>query len=440
MSVPSERGEPVAGIVLAAGMSTRMGENKLLVRVAGESLLRRVAGRVIAAGLEPVIVVLGHDADRAREELAGLRCEALMNHDYARGVATSSRVGVEAVGHRAGAAIVVLGDMPLVTTEMIRTLIERYRTTGVPLVVSDYGGVKAPPMLYDRSLFAELLAMDGGGCGQRVLKRHRASAAVVSWPAEALIDVDVPADRARVEAILERGSEATHAPRTCSSSRLISPAGASRSPLPSSSGGARPARRRSATWRSSPRPASSTAGSAAAASSRPWRHRRVRRSARGQPRLLSLSPDAADERRAGVVSMPMTCHSGGSVEIYVEPVLPAPRLVIFGVSPVAQALAKLGSMMGFIVDAVDPAADPAIFPDAARITSLFNADDFSRPDRSGSRLYAVVATFGDRDEDAIADALEADPAYLGVVASRKRFAEIKATLLARGIGRTAWNA
>ena len=154
----------------------------------------------------------------------------------------------------------------------------------------------------------------------------------------------------------------------------------------------------------------------------------------GSARLLSLSPAAADERRPGVVSMPMTCHSGGSVEIYVEPVLPAPRLVIFGVTPVAQALATLGGMMGFAVDAIDPAADASMFPGAARIASEFRAGDFSRPDSQRSRLYAVVATFGNRDEEAIADALEAEPAYLGVVASRKRFAEVRNTLMASGVG------
>ena len=211
MSVSSDRGEPIAGIVLAAGMSTRMGDNKLLLRIEGESLLRRVVGRVIAAGLDPVVVVLGHEAERARAELAGLQCETRINAGYARGVATSSRVGVEAVPERAVAAVVVLGDMPFVTTEMIRTMAERYRATGAPLIVSDYGGVTAPPVLYDRSLFAELVAMDGGGCGQRVMKRHRSGADVLSWPADALIDSDEPADRARVERLLDTRTEATHA-------------------------------------------------------------------------------------------------------------------------------------------------------------------------------------------------------------------------------------
>ncbi|HEU5248344.1 MAG TPA: nucleotidyltransferase family protein, partial [Thermoanaerobaculia bacterium] len=74
----------------------------------------------------------------------------------------------------------------------------RWREASPPLVVSDYEGVNAPPILYDRSLFAELGAMEGEGCGKQVVKRHRSEAVAVSWPAEALSDVDVPEDYERL--------------------------------------------------------------------------------------------------------------------------------------------------------------------------------------------------------------------------------------------------
>ncbi len=88
----------------------------------------------------------------------------------------------------------MLADMPFVTPEMIAGLIDRYRSSEAPLVISDYEGVNAPPMLYDRSLFGELLAMTGEGCGRQVVKRHRDEAEVLSWPASALADIDVPED------------------------------------------------------------------------------------------------------------------------------------------------------------------------------------------------------------------------------------------------------
>jgi molybdenum cofactor cytidylyltransferase len=103
----------------------------------------------------------------------------------------------------------VLADMPFVTTAMIATLVDRYRTSAAPLVISDYGGVNAPPMLYDRSLFDELVSMEGEGCGKQVVKRHRAEAIAVMWPSDALIDLDVPDDYDRVKALVEAAPEAT---------------------------------------------------------------------------------------------------------------------------------------------------------------------------------------------------------------------------------------
>ncbi len=83
---------------------------------------------------------------------------------------------------------------------MIRALVERYRAASALLVVSDYEGVDAPPILYDRRLFAELGALEGEGCGKRVMKRHSAEAIRVRWPARALTDLDLPGDVERVRA------------------------------------------------------------------------------------------------------------------------------------------------------------------------------------------------------------------------------------------------
>jgi len=122
----------------------------------------------------------------------------------------------------------------------------------------------------------------------------------------------------------------------------------------------------------------------------------------GRPRLVSLSPQP--EERPGVIALPMTCHSGGSVDIYLEPVLPAPRLLVYGESPCARALARLGEVMGYSLGKTGQG--PA---------------------------YAVIATMGENDEESLAQALEQKPQYVAVVASRKRFAEIRESLQARGI-------
>lgn len=197
-SLPGRPG-PIGGILLAAGTSSRMGSNKLLFALGGESVLRGAARRALAGGLAPLLVVLGHEEEKTRAELEGLPCEIVINPSYEEGINSSVQAGVAALPAAARAAVVMLADMPFVTAEMIAGLIARYRSTEAPLVISDYEGVNAPPMLYDRSLFDELLTMTGEGCGRQVVKRHRHEAEVLPWPATALSDLDVPEDYERLK-------------------------------------------------------------------------------------------------------------------------------------------------------------------------------------------------------------------------------------------------
>ena len=200
--MPADRPGPVAGIVLAAGKSSRMGRNKLFFVLEGETVLSRAVRQAAGAGLDPVIVVLGYEADRGRMELAGLPCLSVLNKNYDREISFSLRTGLAAVPAEAVAAVVMLADMPFVTTDMLTRLIHSYRKGSAPLVISDFDGVNAPPMLYDRSLFQELELMEGEGCGRQVVRRHRSEAVSVGFPASALTDLDVPEDYERVKAQL----------------------------------------------------------------------------------------------------------------------------------------------------------------------------------------------------------------------------------------------
>ena len=198
--MPVERTGSIAGVVLAAGTSTRMGRNKLFLELDGKPLVRHVVERASRAGFDPLIVVLGHEADLVQRPLEGITYQPVMNPEYERGVNSSLRAGIRAAAETgAGAAVVVLADMPFVTTEMMTTLIDKYRGGDTPLVISDYDGVNAPPILYDRSLFDELAVSEGQGCGKHVVKRHRHEAESVSWPVEALADLDVPEDYDRMK-------------------------------------------------------------------------------------------------------------------------------------------------------------------------------------------------------------------------------------------------
>jgi xanthine dehydrogenase accessory factor len=148
----------------------------------------------------------------------------------------------------------------------------------------------------------------------------------------------------------------------------------------------------------------------------------------GRPRFIALDPEPGARERKGLSMFPMTCHSGGSVEIYIQPVLPAPRLLVFGVSPTAQALARLGKAMGYTVAAVDPHADAAAFP---AVDALFTDPADEKLKEPARRTCAVVATQGQWDEEAVLAAAGLEPVYLAVVASPKRFGEMRTFLASR---------
>jgi molybdenum cofactor cytidylyltransferase len=186
----------VAGVVLAAGASRRMGpgRNKMLLELEGESLVRRAARRALAAGLSPVVVVLGHEADRARAALAALPVEIVLNPDFTGPTSGSLHAALDLLGEDVGAAVVLLGDMVHVSETALAELARLAGTSDAPLVVSRYGDVTAPPLLFRRALFGELLAWTGEGCGKAVVQAHKHEALYVDQPAETLVDVDTPED------------------------------------------------------------------------------------------------------------------------------------------------------------------------------------------------------------------------------------------------------
>ena len=194
----------MAGIVLAAGRSRRMGENKLLVRLGGETVLRRAVRTARAAGLDPICVVVGEEPERLLGELAGLPVVPVVNPEPERGMSRSLREGVAALPDDVAGVAVLLADMPFVAATMVRAVVEAATEAAwdAPMAAASYEGVVAPPYFYRRALFPELLELDGDGCGKRIYKRHQGEAAVVSLPATALADLDVPADLERARELL----------------------------------------------------------------------------------------------------------------------------------------------------------------------------------------------------------------------------------------------
>ena len=140
----------------------------------------------------------------------------------------------------------------------------------------------------------------------------------------------------------------------------------------------------------------------------------------GQPRFLRLTPPEklgkAAHAQAGIIEVALTCISGGTLEVYIEPYLPQPQLIVIGHLPIAEALATLGKGLNYSVTVLGLDATPSRFPQADLVLDRL---DFSQV-RLTSQTYVVVATHGNYDEEALEWALDAGAAYVALVASPKR--------------------
>jgi xanthine dehydrogenase accessory factor len=150
--------------------------------------------------------------------------------------------------------------------------------------------------------------------------------------------------------------------------------------------------------------------------------------AEDRSRLIRLSPDPGEHPvEEGIHEVPMTCFSGGTLDIFIEPHQPRPRLIVVGSLPVAQALGHLGRALNYHVVAVDPTGSDA----------MAHADDVRRETDFGELVtpmsFVVVATHGEYDEAALAEAIACDVPYIGLVASRSRGAEILERLANAGV-------
>jgi xanthine dehydrogenase accessory factor len=136
----------------------------------------------------------------------------------------------------------------------------------------------------------------------------------------------------------------------------------------------------------------------------------------GRPKLLTISPDEPRDDWNGVKSYRMTCEGGGSLEIYLEPFLPKPQLLIVGRSPVAQTISHLGRLLDFKVIIADPEARSESFPDADLVLTDLNVVR----DHINDESFVVVATMGNGDEEGLLAVAGTRPKYLGLVASAKK--------------------
>jgi len=189
----------VAAIVLAAGKASRFrgadpaAPGKLTTLYRGEPMVRHAARAALASDARPVIVVTGCDAALVRAALAGLDVAFVHNRDYETGIASSLRAGLTALGGQGDGALVLLGDMPMVGPDLLRTLIAAFGRTPQPdAVVPVHDGVRGNPALLARRLFSRAMDLDGDEGARRLLRDRALDVAEVEADAAAAIDIDTP--------------------------------------------------------------------------------------------------------------------------------------------------------------------------------------------------------------------------------------------------------
>jgi molybdenum cofactor cytidylyltransferase len=184
----------IAAVVLAAGWARRFGSQKLLAEAGGIPLVRLSVERVIAGTANGVIVVLGHDADAVRAALDGLPVRFAHNPRPDDGLSGSLRAGITALSPHTEAAIVALGDQPVMRRSVLPALIARFHRGGVMIVAARYAGVQGTPVLFSRTVFGELSALAGDQGARAVVERDPGRTAFVDLAWAMPRDIDTPGD------------------------------------------------------------------------------------------------------------------------------------------------------------------------------------------------------------------------------------------------------
>jgi molybdenum cofactor cytidylyltransferase len=189
---------PTAGIVLAAGQATRFGALKQILPWKDTTLAAHAASTAREAGLDPVLVVVGYESEKVAEKLKGLPVRVVNNPEFAAGQSTSIRAGIDALPERPGAALFLLADQPLIDAGIIETILSAHRKTLAPVCVPVFERQRGNPVLFDRSLFPELLNLKGDTGGCELSEKYQDALVTVPVGNAAVTDINIPEDYQRL--------------------------------------------------------------------------------------------------------------------------------------------------------------------------------------------------------------------------------------------------
>lgn len=191
-------------IVLAAGASTRLGQPKQLLRYRGRTLIRRTVEAGLASKCDPVVVVLGANAEAIAAEIAEMPIRVAKNSDWSLGMGQSLRVALEELERSApeglDAVVVCVCDQPLLTAAVIDSLVDKFREAGTPIVASRYADAAGVPALFSRACFDDLRNLAPAEGARVLLRSRRDDVATIDFPGGEL-DIDTAGDVDRLNAV-----------------------------------------------------------------------------------------------------------------------------------------------------------------------------------------------------------------------------------------------
>jgi molybdenum cofactor cytidylyltransferase len=200
----SKQGDKVAGLLLAAGASTRMGQPKLLLPVEGRPMVERVLGECVRSDLDNVVVVLGYQWDRIAEALGALRLNPkvrlVVNPEYASGMSASIRAGLPEVVKGYDHVMIVLADMPFMNADVINLLVARYLSSGCVMGAIRVKGRRSHPVIFGREIYPALMKLCGDAGARHLFHAPEKDLCLVDLgDAYDDQDIDTPEDYARLQ-------------------------------------------------------------------------------------------------------------------------------------------------------------------------------------------------------------------------------------------------
>ncbi len=198
----------IGAVVLAAGKSERMGQNKLFLNLNGKALLDNILDAVAAAGIDEQVIVLGHNSEQAIEAIKPrLRTlKIAVNEDYEQGMTFSFQRGLQMLPY-VDAAFLVLGDEPIFDSNFLKLMIQQMENSqGKTLIVSPiHKGKKGHPLLFHRQLFTEILNLKNPQTIRDIVHRYTDRLLTIEAPQWTIMDIDTPEDYARISGLIKTG-------------------------------------------------------------------------------------------------------------------------------------------------------------------------------------------------------------------------------------------